>query len=136
MTKTFVSKWVLNSRTGQPEPEIDEIRSVYPYTLASGYQAWGAGSTANTSILAVPSATRFHLKWLWINNDNDATNQVAFYDGPGTSVPVGKVIVAGSTTEFIPIGQGVVFASAVHGSNLTSNIQVRVGGILLESGPE
>lgn len=132
MAKQFVSKWVLNSRTGEMEQEIDEIRSVYPYTLASGYYAWG-DSQVMTQLLSVPSQCRFHLKWLWINNDDDANNVIRFYDD---AISAGTVIVAGSTTNFIDIGPGVVFHDVVYASNLTSNIQVRVGGLLLPSGPE
>jgi hypothetical protein len=136
MSKNFVSKWLLNSRTGQLEQEIDQIRSQYPPTVASGYWAWGSGSVGRTSILNVPSACRFHLQFIWIDNQEAAKNYVFFWDGPGTSVPVGGVQVASSTTEFITVGPGVVFASGVHASVATSMIGVRVGGLLRESGPE
>jgi len=135
MAKQFISKWLLNSRTGEMEQEIDEVRSVYPYTLASGYYGWGA-SQVMTQLLSVPSACRFHLKWLWINNDDDANNIIRFYDDASASISAGTVIVAGSTTNFIDIGPGMVFHDVVYGSNLTSNIQVRIGGLLLPSGPE
>lgn len=135
MAKQFVSKWVLNSRTGQLEQEIDEIRSAHPYTLASGYYGW-ADSQVLTQLLSVPSACRFHMKWLWINNDDDANNVIRFYDDASASISAGTVIVAGSTTEFIDIGPGMVFHDLVYASNLTSNIQVRVGGYLVASGPE
>jgi hypothetical protein len=136
MGRVFVSKWVLSGRTGQVEPELDLIRSEYPPTVASGFWAWGAGSTTKTSILLVPSACRFHLQFIWINNREAANNYVFFYDGPGTSVSVGGVQVAGSTTNFIEVGPGLVFQSAVHASVYTSLIDVRVGGILRASGPE
>lgn len=135
MAKTFISKWLLNGRTGRTEQEIDEIRSAYPYTLTNGYYAWGA-SQVMTQLLSVPSACRFHLKWLWINNDDDANNVIRFYDDASASISAGTVLIAGSTTEFIDMGPGVVFHDVVYGSNLTSNIQVRIGGYLLPSGPE
>ena len=138
MAKTFISKWVLNSRTGQIEQEIDKVRSIYPYGLASGYWSWGAGSTDTTSILTVPSACRFQLGFLWINNA-DATNvaDVMFYDGAGTSVPAGRIFVA-STSTVIKDFQNpwLVFASGVYASVNTSLVQIRVAGILVESGPE
>ncbi len=136
MGKTFVSKWLLNARTGQVEQEIDQIRSQYPPTVASGYWAWGVGSVEETSILNVPSKCRFHMQFIWIDNKETAKNYVFFYDGPGKSVSVGGVQVAGSTTEFITVGPGVIFASGVHASVATSMIAVRVGGLLRESGPE
>ena len=138
MAKTFISKWVLNSRTGQVEQEIDKIRSIYPYGLASGYHAWGAGSTGATSILAVPSTCRFQLGFIWIyNGDPSAPANVAFYDGAGTSVPAGKILLA-TGTYLIQDWQSpwLVFASGVHASVDTSLVEVRVAGVLLESGPE
>jgi hypothetical protein len=136
MMPQFISKWVLNSRTGQVEQEIDEVRSQYPPTVASGFWAWGAGSVDKTSILNVPSACRFHLQFIWLNNRATENNYIFFYDGAGTSVSVGGIQVAGSTTEFVTMGPGVVFASAVHASVLSSLIDVRVGGMLRTSGPE
>jgi hypothetical protein len=136
MVKTFMSKWLLNTRTGQAEPEIDEIRSQYPPTVASGFWAWGAGSVVKTSILNVPSACRFHMRFMWIDQYGGESNYLFFYDGPGTSVSVGGVKVSASTTEFIDVGDGVVFASGVHASLATSLCNVRVGGLLRQSGPE
>lgn len=133
--RTFVSKWLLNTRTGQLEQEVDEIRSQYPPTVVSGYASFGTTSVNN--LLAVPSGCRFHLQFIWLDNEA-AGNAVFFYDGPGTSVPVGGVVASASTTKFITVGPGVVFQSAVYASAaaLATALHVRVGGILRESGPE
>jgi len=56
-----------------------------------------------------------------------------FYDGPGTSVPVGGVHVNGSTTVFVNNFKGWIFQSAVHASLATSLTQIRVGGLIRDS---
>jgi len=138
MARQFISRWVYNARTGQYEEELDTVRGVYPYTLASGYHAWGAGSTGVTSLVAVPSGYRFQLGFIWIyNGDPSASVNVAFYDGAGTSVPVGRIPVA-TAAHTIQDWQTpwLVFASSVNASVDTSLVEVRVAGILVESGPE
>ncbi|MBW2671901.1 MAG: hypothetical protein JRD89_00630 [Deltaproteobacteria bacterium] len=131
--REFVRKVLKNGYTGALDEELDEIRSEYPRTLESGYHAWATGSTVKTSLLAVPSAKVFHLKHLMINNEDDSTNLAFFYDGPGTSVPVGGVHVNGSTTVFVNNFKGWIFQSAVHASLATSLTQIRVGGLIRDS---
>lgn len=134
MKGPFIQKWVFNSRTGRVDMEIDEIRSQYPPTVESGYAY--LSTVEKTSILVVPSAHRFMLRFLWVFNNTGSPNILQLYDGPGVSVSVGGIAVAGSQTDFINFGDGVIFKSAVHVSNLVSTVQVRVGGLLIKSGPE
>jgi hypothetical protein len=126
---SFIQKWVLRGRDNKTVPEVDDLQSEYPVDAASGYGAWVA-CQAVKSVLAGVSAKQFHLKTFIIMNDDDAINAIRLYDGASTSVL--NVIVAGSTTEFITDLKGLVFKSGVIASNLTSNIQIRVGGFLVD----
>lgn len=132
----FIQKWVFNPRTGQTDLEIDEIRAQFPAVIgsASGYIAFS--NTEKTSVLIVPSAHRFLLRFMWAFNDTGAVNILGIYDGPGVSMSAGAIHIGASNTEFINFGDGVIFKSAVHMSNLVSNITVRIGGLLIKSGPE
>jgi len=136
MAGPFIQKWVFNPRTGQNDLEIDEIRVQYPPVIgsASGYIAFS--TTEKTSVLVVPSSYRFILKFMWAFNNTGAVNILGVYDGPGVSMSAGALHVGASTTEFINFGEGVIFQSAVHLSNLVTNITVRIGGLLIKSGPE
>ena len=133
--RTVVEKWVYNGRTGNVERELDELRSEHPQTLASGYHAFGAGSTGNTSLIAVPSGKLFNLKMVYVwNADPSAAAEVWLYDGAGTSVPALGIPVL--TASVAKLGRddlvGVVFQSAVNVSVNTSLVRVRVGGFLYD----
>ena len=132
--KGFVQKWVLNSRTGQTELEIDKVRSWYPFAH-SGFL--NLSDTEYTNALAVPSAHRFLLKQIWAFNNTGVVNQLIFYDGSGVSVTMGGIHLLASDTELFDLKDGqVVFHSNVCVSNLASNVLLRVGGLLIKSGPE
>jgi len=131
---SFVLEMLKNGFNGALNPKVDEVRSQYPALLASGYWAWGAGSTVKSSILGVTSTgQRFYLGNIMINNDDDVPNRVLFFDGPGVSVPVIPIQVPKSATVFIDNIKGCVFQSGVHASLLTSLTQIRVGGLIASS---
>lgn len=125
----FIRKVMLDGRTGAIEEEIDQLRSEYPPTLASGF--WNSGG--RTSIVAVPSTKVFHLQQMLITNNYTGTNYAYFYDGPGSSVSVGGVLIQQSNTLFLEGLKGMIFLSAVHVSTLDSAIQLRVAGIIRTS---
>lgn len=130
----FIQKWVFNPRTGEVDLEIDEVRAQYPMNPSLGYAY--LSTTEYQSILAVPSAHRFLMRQMWVFNNTGLVNILQFYDGSGVSVTMGGIPVAASDAQFIDLGNGFPFRSNVCVSNLASNVQLRVGGILLKSGPE
>lgn len=131
--RDFVQKVQQSGWTGAIDVELDELRSEYPPLVTSGYWNWSQGSVAKTSILLVPSSKVLHLQNILINNDSDEANRCLFFDGPGTSVEVGRVQVNRSTTAVIGGLKGWIFQSAVHASLVTSLTQIRVGGIIRDS---
>lgn len=135
LVKSFLQKMLRDGYTGAVNPALDPIRSEFPRLVESGYVNYGAGAPAKDSILLVPSSKVFHLKNLMIGN-RDAVGQYAyFYDGPGTSVSVGGIQVAASTTNFISEEhfKGWIFESAVHVSVATSLTEIRAGGYIRDT---
>ena len=132
---TFVRKFLKSGYHGKLEEELDEIRSEFPRTLASGYHAWGVGAIVKDSILVVPSGKVFHLRNILINNRDGAAQMAFFYDGPGVSVSIGGLHVNASATELIGEDKlrGWIFQSAVHASLVTSLTEIRVGGLIRDS---
>ena len=148
MARQFVEKWVLNTRDGSVNREIDEVRSGYPPLPISGYYHWGA-SQVYTCLLSVPSGMIFRWRGMVAYNKNDAPNIAHFYNGPSASVAATlfPFVMAGSGNVFVdnmdvPVPAYVDSAAAnltatltggLYGSNLDSNLFVRVQGILIAS---
>lgn len=136
MTREFIEKWVLNDRTGSVNREIDEIRSIYPATPASGSYYWGA-SQVFTCLLSVPSGKTFILRQLYVYSKTDP-NEVVFYNGPSVIATVLPLAVAQSQGNFInglnlPFVGSAGVSGGVYASNLDSNLFIRVQGILITS---
>lgn len=135
----LIEKWVLEGPTGQKNLEIDEVRSEYPLATAgpSGgvYATVGeAGSAA--SMLSVPSQTRFKIRTLIIDNATIA-NIFRFYtsgSGGSCAATLFAFHIGASQTEVIDM-KGITIDKDLWVSHLYSNIIVRVGGILIASGP-
>lgn len=138
--RQFIEKWVLNERTGSVNREVDEIRSGYPALPASGYYHWGA-SQVYTCLLSVPSGMIFRWQKMIAYNKNPGPNLVHFYDGPSASIAATlfPFVMAGSQNEFVNLmdvpvqGGSAASAGGLYGSNLDSNLFVRVQGILIAS---
>jgi len=136
--RQFFVEYVLSGLTKSLERKLDEIRSEYPTTLASGYYNWVAGSFSAAIILSIPVASAsysmaFHLRNIMINNTDGSGQYAFFYDGPGYSVSVGGIQVGASITEFIDGFQGWIFYSHVMASLRTSLTNIRVGGLIREA---
>lgn len=117
---------------GDISVELDENRSQYPPTLASGYASW-ADSTGQKSVLAVPSGKVFQLENIFVANDGAEDQAFVIYDGPGASVPVMKIFCLVSTNELLQKLKGYLFASSVCASLTTSVSTIRVGGLLRDA---
>lgn len=136
----FVSKWVLDGRTGRKDIELDEIRSEYPVNPASGWKNFSDQAGSGVLLLSVPSQTWFKPRTIIINNETGLTNLVRFYtvgSAGDASASMLCVQVNGSTTNFLGANElkGLIADKDIYVSNLASNVQIRVAGILIQSGP-
>lgn len=134
----FISKWVLDGRTGRLEQELDEIRSEYPVLATnSGYYATvGEDGSANL-LLSVPSQTHFKFRQLLIDHATGPAGILRVYaSGSGASCAQSLfgVHIGGSQTEIIDL-KGLTVDKDLWVSHLTSNWQIRVTGLLIASQP-
>lgn len=134
----FISKWVLDGATGRQELELDEIRSEYPPVATnSGYYATVGDAGSAIVLLSVPSQTRFKLRTILIDRATTPAGIVRFYTS-GSAASCAQSLLAfhvgGSQTELIEL-KGITIDKDLWISHLYSNIQVRVAGLLVASGP-
>jgi hypothetical protein len=136
----FIEDWVLNGMTGRMNQKIDEVRSEYPPIAtggpSGGYYATVGEAGSATSMLSVPSATRFKIRTIVIDNAT-APNIIRFYtSGSGASCAATLLAfhIGASQTEVIDI-KGITIDKDLYISHLLSNIVVRVGGLMIASGP-
>lgn len=134
---SFIDKRVLHGGTGQKKVELDEVRSEYPPVATnSGYYATVGDAGSAIIVLSVPSQTRFKPRTLIIDNATIA-NILRFYTS-GSAASCAQSLCAfhigASQTEIIDI-KGITIDKDLYVSHLYSNIMVRVGGLLIASGP-
>lgn len=139
----FLEKWVEDTARHRIIREIGIIESEYPT-----YQASIAGSAAKgylnisdagsaSILLSVPSSRWFKPRMLWIHNITIAQNRVQFYiggSGGSCSASLPGVWIDERDTVFIAL-DNITIDGDLYASNLVSNIQMKIGGILLNSGP-
>ena len=140
----FVEKWVEDTARQRLVREESLIQSEYPALQASiagsagyGYRYINDAGSASL-LISVPSSRWFKPRTLWLHNLTNLNNRVQFYvlgSGGSCSASLPGVWIGPNTTEFIAL-DAITIDGDLYASNLVSNIQMKIGGILLTSGPQ
>lgn len=145
MARQFVEKWVLNTRDGSVDREIDTIRSGYPpASVSAAHYFSGVHYLTNAAsffeILSIPSTKVFRLNRMIVDNDNAAPNQLILYnyglESDLMTFAALRMKIAGSQTEFID-DLDVPFLGGASGGMYAccavTGVWVRMQGILITS---
>lgn len=134
----FIEKWVLDEASGRKGLEIDEVRSEYPpLATNSGYYATIGEAGSAMVLLSVPSQTRFKLRTILIDRATTPAGIVRLYTSGSAGSCAQSLLglhVGGSQTELVEL-KGITVDKDLWVSHLYSNLQIRVAGILIASGP-
>ena len=140
----FLEKWVEDTARHRIIREIGVIESEYPAFQASlagsaarGYLNIGDAGSASI-LLSVPSSRWFKPRMLWLHNLTNVQNRVQLYilgSGASCSASLPGAWVNPNDTAFIAL-DAITVDGDIYASNLVSNIQIKIGGILLNSGPQ
>lgn len=140
----FVEKWVEDTARQRLVREESPIQSEYPALQASlagsagyGYRYINDAGSASP-LISVPSSRWFKPRTLWLHNLTNLQNRVQFYilgSGASCSASMPGIWIGPNTTEFIAL-EAITIDGDLYVSNLVSNIQMKIGGILLNSGPQ
>lgn len=140
MPPQLLSRWVNDSARDRDVKEISPIQSEWPAHstsgVASGYRYPDAGSAS--ILLSCPSSRWFKARTLWLDNYGANLDRIVLYVGGSAascSATIGGFWVAQKSTELIAIDTITVGGDIWASGNLGS-IAIRIGGILLASGPE
>ena len=125
-------KYLRDTAKDQFNAEIDEVRSEYPTNLTSGIYTFSAEQT-RTSLLAAVSSKVFKLREVWLFNSLGTPNLVRLYDGTACATFGAFMVAASDVARYADI-RGANFQTTPIASNLDSGLQVRILGILVESG--
>jgi len=140
-----LENWVEDSSRQRLVREIDVIQSEWPaHTSAcvaaaaqtSGYATPNSGSAS--LILAVPSGTWFKWRTLIVDNETAVMNTLAFYAGGSAGIATQSIFqmhIGGNETQFIAL-DCITFGRDLWANANVGNAHIRVGGILVGSGPE
>lgn len=140
-----VENWVYDTARQRLVRETDVIQSEWPAhtsaTIAaaantSGYATPNSGSAS--LILSIPSSKWFKWRMLIVDNETTVTNQIEFYAGGSAGVATQSIFqmhIGGNETEFIAM-DCITIGRDLWANADTGNAHIRVGGILVESGPE
>lgn len=136
----FFEKFVEDKARGEVVREVGLIESEWPaHTgsgVASGYRLPDAGSCS--ILLSIPSGMWFKPRSLWVDNYGASKDRIVLYllgSAGDASATIGGIWVGGNDTGFIPLDTLTVGQDIWVSGNLGS-VAVRIGGILLASGPE
>lgn len=136
----FVENWVEDTARGRIVRSVGLIESEYPAhtgsAVASGFRA--PASASCSILLSIPSATWFKEPRLWITNNNTVQNVAEFYlmgSAGDASATIGGIRINPLDTVFIDF-PGLVVGEDIWVSCLVASLEVRIAGILCQSGPE
>lgn len=137
----FLENWVTDSARDRVVREESQIQSEWPAhsgsAVASGFRAPTVGSAS--ILLAIPSSRWFKPRTLWLNNNNNQANLVNLYVGGSAgdaSATIGGIHINGIETQFVALDCFTVGGADIYCSALLGSIEMRIGGLLFESGPE
>lgn len=137
----FLEKWVEDSARGRVTREISPIQSEWPAhtgsALASGFCIPNSGSCS--LLMSVPSSRWFKPRTLWAHNRANAITELLFYaagSAADASATIQGLWVGPRETAFIAL-DGITVGQDVWAMNVSgASVLIRMGGILLASGPE
>jgi hypothetical protein len=140
-----LENWVEDTARQRLVREINVIQSEWPaHTSAcvalaaqtSGYATPNSGSAS--LILSVPSSKWFKLRYLIVDNETAVTNGIQFYAGGSAGVATQSLFqmhVGPYETPFIAM-DCITVGRDIWANADVGNAHIRVGGILVASGPE
>jgi hypothetical protein len=135
-----LEKWVQDTARDRIARELDPIQSEYPAhtgsAIASGYCTPNIGTAS--LLLSVPSKTWFKPRTLWIDNEAVGNAHLMLYAGGSAadaSASQGGIAVNGNATLFVAL-DCITTGNDLWVDATVASCHVRVGGILIASGPE
>jgi hypothetical protein len=140
-----LENWVEDSARQRLVRSIDPIQSEWPaHTSAtvaaaantSGYATPNSGSAS--LILAIPSSKWFKWRTLIVDNETGVTNTLAFYAGGSAAAATQSIFqmhLNGNETQFIAL-DCITVGRDIWANAAVGNAHIRVGGLLVQSGPE
>lgn len=138
--------WVEDTARQRLVRETDLVQSEWPaHTSAtvagaantSGYATPNSGSAS--LILSVPSSRWFKWRMLIVDNQAGQNNHVDFYAGGSAAAATQSIFgmtIGPNATEFIALDCITVGKDLWANVTSAGNVGIRVGGILIQSGPE
>lgn len=136
----FMEKWVEDKARNRIIREVGIIESEWPaHTatgVASGYCVPDSGSAS--LLLSIPSATWFKPRMFWIFNSNSNPQELHFYVGGSAgscSATLQGMYLQAWDTQFVAL-DGITLGADLYAQATRTGAKVRVGGVLLASGPE
>lgn len=145
---SHLEQWMEDSSRQRLVREIEPIQSEWPaHTSAvvavaantSGYATPTSGSLV--LLLSVPSSRWFKWRTMVIDNETLVTNFIDFYTGAAVANPAGAtqsvfaMHIGPRETEFIAM-DNITCGQDLYANASTGNCHIRVGGLLIQSGPE
>lgn len=136
----YLEKWVEDKARRRLTRETDIIETEWPAhtgsAVASGY--FHSADPYCTILMSVPSGFWFKPRMVWLRNSAANNNELHLYNGGSLlscSATIGGFFVPVGDNQFIgldciTVGKDI-WASALH-----SGMAVRIGGLLIQSGPE
>lgn len=143
-----LENWLEDTARQRLVRETDTLQSEWPAhtsaTIAAAANTSGYVSPASMSgsiALAIPSSRWFKWRTLIIDNDTLVTNQIHFVTGAGASTAalatqsIFAMHIGPRETEFIAM-DNITIGQDLYAIASTAGAHIRVGGILITSGPE
>jgi len=139
-----IETWVEDSARHRIVREMDVVQSEWPAYQASllgsaahGYIG-GIVSGSGSILLSVPSSRWFKPRTVWLWNGNVAQNGLFMYvggSGGSCSASLGVIYVGPYETGFVAVDT-ITVDGDIWVSCLKPSLGVRIGGVLLNSGPQ
>lgn len=140
MAGPFMETWVEDKARQRIVRDIAVIESEYPAhtgtALASGFRV--PTSESCSILISVPSSRWFKPRMMWITNKNTVMNELNFYtlgSAGDASATLGGLWIGPRETQFIAF-DGITLGQDLWVSCLVASTEVRITGILVNSGPE
>ena len=140
----FVEKWLEDLARQRLVREESFLQSEYPTFQASLAGSTGRGyryqddAGSCSLLLSIPSSRWFKPRMLWLNNITNVANRIQFYIGGSAadaSASLPGIWIGPNATEFVAL-DCITIDADLYASTLASNLQYKIGGILLNSAPQ
>jgi len=136
----YLEKWVEDKARRRITRETDIIETEWPAHTGSA-TASGMFHSVDpycTILLSVPSGFWFKPRMAWLRNSTPKTGELHLYTGgslASCSATIGGFFLPAYDTQFIGL-DCITVGRDIWASALYSGLAVRIGGLLIQSGPE